>query len=190
MVPGAGLEPACADFKDRPGCQRPTSEWSRLPVPTRVSCLTGAGSQPCATAGHRRKRWRSFPLHGPPGSPCLRRCWVSSAGVGPALSAISTLRLLPNLGYEDVKPLPGADPGHPPYEGGATAVCSGEATGTGIEPVWPRFRALMGCQQPSRYRVRGPGVESATTTFERTALPIGCTRAWYAASDSNAHLAD
>ena len=54
----------------------------------------------------------------------------------------------------------------------------------------PRFRALVGCQQPSRYRVRGPGVESATTTFERTALPIGCTRAWYAASDSNAHLAD
>ena len=66
-VPGAGLEPACADFKDRPGCQQPTPEWSRLPVPTRVSRLTGAGPQPCATAGHRRKRWRSLPLHGPEG---------------------------------------------------------------------------------------------------------------------------
>src|SRR5215831_876240 len=70
-VPGAGLEPACADFKDRPGCQQPTPEWSRLPVPTRVSCRTGAGSQPCATAGHRRKRWRSLPLHGPQGGSVL-----------------------------------------------------------------------------------------------------------------------
>ena len=101
-------------------------------MPTRVSCLTGAGSQPCATAGHRRKRWRSFPLHGPTGSPCLRRCWVSSAGVGPALSAISTLRLLPNLGYEDLEPLPGADPGHPPYEGGAAAVRGGVSWGIKI----------------------------------------------------------
>jgi hypothetical protein len=42
----------------------PPPEWSRLPVPTRVSCLTGAGSQPCATAGHRRKRWRSLSLRG------------------------------------------------------------------------------------------------------------------------------
>jgi hypothetical protein len=39
-------------------------------------------------------------------SPCLRRC------------------LLP-LGYEDVEPPPGADPGHPPYEGGAAAVRDG-----------------------------------------------------------------
>ena len=66
------------------------------------------------------------------GSPCLRRCWVSSAGVGPALSATSTLRFLPNLGYEDVKPLPGADPGHPPYQGGAAAVRGGVSWGLTI----------------------------------------------------------
>jgi len=29
------------------------------------------------------------------------------------------------LGYEDVEPPPGADPGHPPYEGGAAAVRGG-----------------------------------------------------------------
>ena len=95
-VPGAGLEPACADFKDRPGCQQPTLEWSRLPVPTRVSCLTGAGSQPCATAGTGASGDGRFRFTDQQGSPCLRRCWVSSAGVGPALSATSTLRLLPN----------------------------------------------------------------------------------------------
>jgi hypothetical protein len=65
-------------------------------------------------------------------SPCLRRCWVSSAGVGPALSATSTLRLLPKLGYEDVEPPPGADPGHPPYEGGAAAVRGGVSWGIKI----------------------------------------------------------
>jgi hypothetical protein len=95
-VPGAGLEPACADFKDRPGCQQPTPEWSRLPVPTRVSCLTGAGSQPCATAGTGASEGGRFRFTDQRESPCSRRCWVSSAGVGPALSATSTLRLLPN----------------------------------------------------------------------------------------------
>ena len=44
--------------------------------------------------------------------------------------------LLPS-GYEDMEPPPGADPGHPPYEGGAAAVRGGEATGAGIEPTWP-----------------------------------------------------
>ena len=59
-------------FQGPAGMQQPTPEWSRLPVPTRVSCLTGAGSQPCATAGHRRKRWRSLPLHGPLRAQVLR----------------------------------------------------------------------------------------------------------------------
>ena len=51
-------------FQGPAGMPATNQDWSRLPVPTRVSCLTGAGSQPCATAGHRRKRWRSLPLHG------------------------------------------------------------------------------------------------------------------------------
>src|SRR5499427_7345761 len=131
-VPRAGLEPACADFKDRPGCLQPTPEWSRLPVPTRVSCLTGAGSQPCATAWHRRERWRSLPLHGPRGGfPCLRRCWVSSVRFERTLPSASCWCLLP-LGYEDVEPPPGADPGHPPYEGGAAAVRGGVSWGIKI----------------------------------------------------------
>jgi hypothetical protein len=47
-----------------------------------------------------------------------------------------------------MEPPPGADPGHPPYEGGAAAVRGGEATGAGIEPAWPRFRALMDANNP------------------------------------------
>jgi hypothetical protein len=94
-VPRAGLEPACADFKDRPGSQQPTPEWSRLPVPTRVSCLTGAGSQPCATAGHRRKRWRSFPLHGPTGVSVLTPVLGVLGGSRTRTVSDLTLRLLP-----------------------------------------------------------------------------------------------
>ena len=37
-----------------------------------------------------------------------------------------------NLGYEDVEPPPGADPGHPPYEGGAAAVRGGVSWGIKI----------------------------------------------------------
>lgn len=76
IVPGAGLEPACACFKGRPGCRQPTPEvrsaglepastWSstmsvylfaaraqesRHPVPTRVIRRTKAEPQPCAAA--------------------------------------------------------------------------------------------------------------------------------------------
>jgi hypothetical protein len=39
-----------ADFKDRPGCQQPTPEWSRHPVPTRAIRRTNAEPQPCAAA--------------------------------------------------------------------------------------------------------------------------------------------
>jgi hypothetical protein len=56
-----------------------------------VSCLTGAGSQPCATAGHRRKRWRSFPLHGPTGVSVL-------APVLGVLGAIRTHTPAPHAG--------------------------------------------------------------------------------------------
>lgn len=48
-VPRAGLESACADFKDRPGCQH-LPEWSRLLVPTRAIRRTKAEPQPCAAA--------------------------------------------------------------------------------------------------------------------------------------------
>ena len=70
-----------------------------------------------------------------------------------------------------------------PYEGQADAGPEGGATGTGIEPVWPRSRALMGCQQPTRYQYgrresdpHGPcgpaGFEPAVAAV--TPLPQGC----------------
>ena len=41
------------------------------------------------------------------------------------------------MGYEDMEPPPGADPGHPPYEGEAAAVHGGEAAHRGFEPRLP-----------------------------------------------------
>jgi hypothetical protein len=49
------------------------------------------------------------------------------------LPSASCWCLLP-LGYEDLEPPPGADPGHPRYEGGAAAVRGGRAAGQGLEP--------------------------------------------------------
>jgi hypothetical protein len=49
---------------------------------------------------------------------------VSSVRFERTLSRLSTWCLLP-LGYEDSEPPPGADPGLPPYEGGAAAVRGG-----------------------------------------------------------------
>lgn len=89
---------------------------------------------------------------------------VSSARFERALPAASGRCLLP-LGYEDMEPPPGADPGHPPYEGGAAAVRGGKATGAGIGPAWPCFRGRMGCQQPTRYWVRETRVERASNLF-------------------------
>src|SRR5215469_4191168 len=43
----------------------------------------------------------------------------------------SCWRLLP-LGHEDSEPPPGADPGHPPYEGGVAAVRGGVSWGIKI----------------------------------------------------------
>jgi hypothetical protein len=77
----------------------PGADPGLLPYRGRVTavCDGGAPAQAMAVASASRTRRRS---------PCLRRC------------------LLP-LGYEDVEPPPGADPGHPPYEGGAAAVRDG-----------------------------------------------------------------
>jgi hypothetical protein len=55
--------------------------------------------------------------------------------------------LLP-LGYEDMEPPPGADPGLPPYEGGAAAVRGGEAGHPGLEPGNSGFRARRVCRIP------------------------------------------
>ena len=40
----------CRRTQRRDSCHWSTGTWSRHPVPTRVSCLTGAGPQPCAAA--------------------------------------------------------------------------------------------------------------------------------------------
>lgn len=68
-APETGLEPVCAGTKAQPGFLQPTPEWSRPPVPTRISRLTGARSQPCATAKCAR---RDSDPHGPCGPPAPR----------------------------------------------------------------------------------------------------------------------
>jgi hypothetical protein len=55
--------------------------------------------------------------------------------------------LLP-LGYEDMEPPPGADPGHPPYEGGAAAVRGGVAGHPGFEPGKLRVQSPAGLPIP------------------------------------------
>ena len=76
------------------------------------------------------RSYKDRPVVGPRGE-------VSSARLERALPATSTPCLL-RLGYEDMEPIPGADPGHPPYEGGAAAVRIGEAAPHGFQP---RFTA-------------------------------------------------
>jgi hypothetical protein len=62
---------------------------------------------------------------------------VSPARFERTLPTSSRWCLLLPLGYEDMEPPPGADPGHPPYEGGAAAVRGGKAGHPGFEPGTP-----------------------------------------------------
>src|SRR6185312_8117474 len=100
-VLGAGLQPAGTDFKDRP----------RMPA-------THPGMEPSPGADPGL-----LPYRGRVTAVCDGGAPAQAMAVA---SASRTRRrcLLP-LGYEDVEPPPGADPGHPPYEGGAAAVRDG-----------------------------------------------------------------
>jgi hypothetical protein len=133
-LPRLELGPSC--FKGRRAADYPTGHQSRPQVPTRVIRLKRAKSQPCVTA------------------------FVRSAGVEPATSRLSTWPLC-RLEYEHVEPLPGADPGHPRYEGGAATVRSGLAGIPGFEPGYSGFRARRVCQFPHIPSVRAAGVEPA-----------------------------
>jgi hypothetical protein len=86
------------------------------------------------------------------------RSFVRSAGVEPATSRLSTWPLC-QLEYEHVKPLPGADPGHPRYEGGVATVRSGLAGIPGFEPGCSGIRARRVCQFPHIPKVRAAGVD-------------------------------
>jgi hypothetical protein len=75
------------------------------------------------------------------------------------------------LGYEDMEPPPGADPGHPPYEGEAAAVRGGEAAHRGLEPRLPdsessvlpieRMGIERGRRESNAHRARG-GIRTRT----------------------------
>jgi hypothetical protein len=75
------------------------------------------------------------------------------------------------LDYEDMEPPPGADPGHPPYEGRAAAVRGGEAAHRGFEPRLPdsessvlpieRMGIECGRRESNAYRARG-GIRTRT----------------------------
>jgi hypothetical protein len=88
-------------------------------------CLTGAGSQPCATAGTGASDGGPFRF-------TEHRFSVLTPVLG-VLGAIRThtaqylmpVPVPPAVGCEDMEPPPGADPGHPPYEGEAAAVRGG-----------------------------------------------------------------
>ena len=83
---------------------------SRPPVPIRASPLTGGRSQPCAAALCTREELcarEDLNLHSPRGPQRPQHCASTCSAAG------------------TLEPLPGADPGHPPYEGGAAAVRGG-----------------------------------------------------------------
>jgi hypothetical protein len=65
IVPGAGLEPACAGVKARPGCQQPTPDRGAFPQcrPERAA-VTGRGRTPVRKASCAR---RESDPHGPCG---------------------------------------------------------------------------------------------------------------------------
>jgi hypothetical protein len=116
---GSAIRTHLSTLQKAYGLPLPHSPSQPSPVPTRASCFTRAGSQPCATAS------------------CPRR------DSNPALPISSRSCLLP-VGYEDLEPSSGADPDHLPYEGKVTAVCDGAAAGQrpvvgkqGLEPRLP-----------------------------------------------------
>ena len=114
---------------------------SRHSVSSRTACFTRAGPQPCVAAR------------------------VSPARLERALPATSRPCLLP-LGYEDMEPIPGVEPGRPPYEGGA----AGRAHRRGW-PSWSRTRKLRVQSaaglpnSPNGHRVRETRVERASGPF-------------------------
>jgi hypothetical protein len=113
--------------------------------------------------------------------PCSRSCHSLILAMG-----YDILIIPPPLGYEEMEPPPGADPGHPPYEGGAAAVRGGVASGAGLEPARAGFRALLGTPAPHPE----PSAEGAIRThrprgLSSRGLPVAFTPAWCAARASN-----
>ena len=99
----------------------PGTNWSPRQVPPLAS--RPYKGRPLAGAGGKYARRDSNPQsHGP--RPCPSTCLRTSAR----------------------EPPPGADPGHPPYEGGAAAVRGGKATLPGFEPGTSWFRAKRCCR--------------------------------------------
>ena len=123
----------------------PGADPGLLPYKSRVTavCDGRAPAQAMAVASASRTER---------GSPCLRRCWVSSVRFERTLRR--TQRRASAIGLRGRGASGRPRTAYLPRTKGPLCRVSyrGVATGTGIEPVWPRFRALMGCQQPTRYR--------------------------------------
>ena len=132
-APGAGVEPAISRVKaGSPTADGALPEWSRLPgadpglLPYRgrvtAVCDGRAPAQAMAVVSASRTNGVSVltPVLGVLG--------------GSRTRAVSDLdaALPTKSGNEDMEPPPGADPGHPPYEGGAAAVRGGVSWGIKI----------------------------------------------------------
>jgi hypothetical protein len=155
----AGLEsnqrPRTVQCRSAPA-DRATGQWSPRRVP------------PSA-----RRTYKVRPVLGPRGPVC-------QAGFEPATSRPSTWRLS-LLGYKHMEPPPGADPGHPPYEGEAAAVRGGNAGHPGFEPGNSGSRARRVCRFP-----QWPlGAEGASRTRKPRGIPVPFTPAWCATRDLN-----
>lgn len=166
MVPGAGIEPASSPSKAvRPALKRP-----RIGSPRQVPTPAGRPYKGHRAAGPRGKSPSEAGTRTPDCLPATPAAALFS--LVRVLGAIRTLtgqplRLVPlPLGYEDVEPPSGADPDHPPYEGGAAS----RARRRGW-PSWPRTRKLRVQSaaglpdSPNGHRVRETRVERASGRF-------------------------
>jgi hypothetical protein len=122
-------------------------------VPTRVIRLTRAKSQPCATA------------------------FVRSAGVEPATSRLSTWPLC-QLEYEHVEPLPGADPGHPRYEGRGRSRAQRLGWDTRLRTWMLRVQGPAGLPVPP-YPIGAGGGSRTRTSSSSPSFELGAA-AYYA----------
>ncbi len=122
-----GVEPGDYSIPRRSGRRSEGRELAGLDSNQRRRTVQSRSAPADRATGHQSpspgSNWAGCPYKGPPDAG--PKGAVSPARFERALPTSSRWCLLP-LGYEDMEPPPGADPGHPPYEGEAAAVRGGE----------------------------------------------------------------
>ena len=133
---GAGVEPAISRVKaDSPTADGASRNGAVSRCRPGSPALQGQGHSRVRRQGTGASDGGRFRFTDQQAVSVLTPVLVSSVRFERTLPSASCGLLVPlPWGCEDVEPPPGADPGHPPYEGGAAAVRGGIAAGQGLEP--------------------------------------------------------